>query len=51
MVSNLNPLYEGFAKGVHSHTVVCYYGWGTCHFTDADTRIKEVQIGDHKIKQ
>ena len=27
------------------------YGWGTCHFTDADARIKGVQIGDHEIKQ
>ena len=38
MVSYLNlvPLYEEFARGVHFH---------------ADTRIKGVQIGYHKIKQ
>ena len=53
MVSYLNllPLYEELARGVHSYTVICYYGWGTCHFTDADTKIKGVRIGDQKIKQ
>ena len=53
MVSYLKllPLYEEFAKGVTSHTVLYYCGWGTCHLHWSCTRTKGVQIEDHEIKQ
>ena len=48
MVSYLNllPLYEEFSRGADSHAVML-----PTIFTNADTRIKEVEIGHHKIKQ
>ena len=44
----LLPLYEEFARVVHSHTAMDEV---SATFIEADTRIKEVQIGDHKVKQ
>ena len=44
----LLPLYEEFARVVHSHTVMAEV---PAIFTDADTTIKGVQIGDHEVKQ
>ena len=32
------------------NVVMNYYGWSTCNFIDADTRIKGIQIGDREIK-
>ena len=29
---DLLHLYEEFARGLHSHAVICYCDWGTCHF-------------------
>ena len=53
MVSYLSllPLYEDFAGG--STLVLLYVTVAEVPaiFTDADTRIKGVQIGDHKVKQ
>ena len=41
-------LYEECARVVHSHTGMAVV---LVIFIDCDTRIKEIQIGDHKIKQ
>ena len=53
MVSYLNllPLYEEFAR---VYTLILLYvtvAEVLVIFADADTRIKGVHIGDHKIKQ
>ena len=48
---NLLPLYRSSPK---VHTLILLYvtvAEVPAIFTDADTRIKGVQIGDHKIKQ
>ena len=48
MVSYLNllPLYQEFARGVHSHTLNITVAVVPAIFTDADTRTKGIQIGD-----
>ena len=44
----LLPLYEEFARFIHSHTVMDEV---PATFIETDTQIKEVKIGDHEIKQ
>ena len=58
MVASLNllTLYEEFDRGVLSYMLLWLRLYVTVTevpaiFIDADTRIKGVQIGDHKIKQ
>ena len=53
MVSYLKllPLYEDFAKDVHSRIVLYYCDWVTCHLHWCCTRIKRVQIGFNEIKE
>ena len=49
---NILSLYEEFSRAVHSRTLLYVtVAEVPAIFTDADTRIKGVQIGDHRIKQ
>ena len=49
---NILSLYEEFSRAVHSRTLLYVtVAEVPAIFTDADTRIKGVQIGHHKIKQ